>query len=242
LRNSFLVAAAVYAAAFVLLTVMYREPPLMTAEQRAESRVTFRNILAFENFILLMAVVFGLQFVDRSFGPVLPLYITALGTPLEAVPIVSGVLFSIGAGCAAVGNHICGALLQRASPRAVIAGSATAGACGTLVYVLAGSTGLLVMGTAIFGLAVGVASTAAYTAAGTVVPAGARGAGFGVLTTASLTGLALSPIASGLLASVNIRAVFLIDTIALGVLAAVVRRLMVTSPATTTAPPTAEEV
>jgi DHA1 family multidrug resistance protein-like MFS transporter len=243
LRRAFLVTASFYLAALVLVFVMYREPPPSRAVgHRRDQRVTFRNVLAFENFILLMAVVFGLQFVDRSFGPVLPLYITALGTPLEAVPIVSGVLFSIGAGCAAVGNHICGALLQRASPRAVIAGSATAGACGTLVYVLAGSTGLLVMGTAIFGLAVGVASTAAYTAAGTVVPAGARGAGFGVLTTASLTGLALSPIASGLLASVNIRAVFLIDTIALGVLAAVVRRLMVTSPATTTAPPTAEEV
>ena len=49
-------------------------------------------------------------------------------------------------------------------------------------------------------------------------------------------------IASGLLGAVNIRAVFLLDTIALVVLAALVRRVMVTSPATMTAPPAAEEV
>ena len=38
-----------------------------------------RNILAFENFLLLMVVIFGLQLVDRSFGPVLPLHVTQLG-------------------------------------------------------------------------------------------------------------------------------------------------------------------
>ena len=47
-------------------------------------RVTFRNVLAFENFLLMMAVIFGLQFVDRSFGPVLPLYVGELGTPADA--------------------------------------------------------------------------------------------------------------------------------------------------------------
>ena len=46
--------------------------------------MTFRNVLAFENFVLLMGVIFGLQFVDRSFGPVLPLYVGELGTPAIA--------------------------------------------------------------------------------------------------------------------------------------------------------------
>ena len=49
----------------------------------AEARITFRNVLALENFVLLIAVVFGLQFVDRSFGPVLPLYVAELGTPID---------------------------------------------------------------------------------------------------------------------------------------------------------------
>ena len=57
--------------------------------------MTFRNVLAFQNFILMMVVIFGLQFVDRSFGPVLPLYVEQVGVAHARVAMVSGVLFSI---------------------------------------------------------------------------------------------------------------------------------------------------
>jgi MFS family permease len=140
-----------------------------------------------------------------------------------------------------VGNQICGRLLRRYSPRAVIAGAAALGSIGALVYVLAGHTGLLLLGTPIFGVAIGIATTAAYTAASSVIPPAARGAGFGLLTTASLTGLALSPILNGLLGAVSIRAVFLLDAAALLVLATMVRRLMVTSPMAPARTPAAEE-
>jgi DHA1 family multidrug resistance protein-like MFS transporter len=243
LRHAFFVTASFYFVALVLVFVTYHEAPhTMHVPEGKHHRVTFRNVLAFENFLLLMLVVFGLQFVDRSFAPILPLYVSAMGTAVDRVPLLSGALFSIAAGCAAVGNHLCGGLLKRASPGAVIAGSATAGALGTLAYTVAGSIGLLVFGTIIFGVAIGVATTAAYTAATGVVPASARGAGFGLLTTASLTGLALSPILSGLLGAVSIRGVFLLDTIALVILAGLVRRIMVTAPATMTSPPAPEEV
>jgi DHA1 family multidrug resistance protein-like MFS transporter len=243
LRRAFFVTAAFYLVAVIIVFVMYKEhrPPAETAE-RTDRRVTFRSVLAFENFILLIAVVFGLQFVDRSFGPVLPLYIGQLGTPVETVPIVSGVLFSIAAGSAAVGNNTCGALLRNLSARAVIAGAAAAASVGTLVYVFAGSVALLLFGTALFGGAIGIATTAAYTAASNIIPASARGAGFGLLTTGSLTGLAVSPIVSGLLGAVSIRAVFLLDTICLLVLAGAVRRLMVTAPLTATPAPAPEEL
>ncbi len=78
-----------------------------------EQRITFRNVLALENFVLLIAVVFGLQFVDRSFGPVLPLYVAELGTPIDRIPILSGILFSISAGAGAIGNHLARGLLSR---------------------------------------------------------------------------------------------------------------------------------
>ena len=67
--------------------------------------------------------------------------------------------------------------------------------------------------------------TAAYTSAASVIPASARGAGFGLLTTASLVGLAVSPIVSGLLGATSIRAVFGLDVVALAALAVVVVRV-----------------
>jgi DHA1 family multidrug resistance protein-like MFS transporter len=243
LRRAFFVTSAFYVVAVVLVFFLYRERRTdRQRSTRADERVTFRNVLAFENFVLLMTVVFGLQFVDRSFGPILPLYVGELGTPAERAPLISGILFSITAGAAAIGNQICGQLLRRYSPRAVIAGAAALASAGALVYALAGRTGLLLVGTPIFGVAIGVATTAAYTAAGSVIPPTARGAGFGLLTTASLTGLAISPILNGLLAAVSIRAVFLLDAAALLALAAMVRRLMVSSAIAPTSVPAAEEL
>ncbi len=81
MRRAFLVTAAFYLVALVLVFWMYDERAVHheLATNRA-GRMSFRSVLAFENFILLMAVIFGLQFVDRSFGPVLPLFVTELGT------------------------------------------------------------------------------------------------------------------------------------------------------------------
>ena len=97
-------------------------------------------------------------------------------------------------------------------------------------------------GDVIFGLGIGAASTAAYTAAGAVIPAEARGAGFGLLSTGSLIGLATSPIICGLLGTLSLRAVFVLDTVALLFVAGLVRRLMAMPPTATTPAPATEEV
>jgi DHA1 family multidrug resistance protein-like MFS transporter len=243
LRNAFLVTSSFYLVALVLVFVMYHEPTTRHTEG-APSRgpIRFRTVLAFENFVLLMAVVFGLQFVDRSFGPILPLYLAQLGTPLAQVPIAAGVLFSIVAGAAALGNHVCGRLLHRTTPRSVIAGSAAAGAACALLYAIAPDSAWVFAVTPIFGAAMGIATTGAYTAAGSVIPAEARGASFGLLSTASLTGLALSPFVSGFLAATSIRAVFLLDAAALVVVGYLVSRQMIVARAEKAPTPVAEEL
>ena len=244
LRWAFAVTAAFYIIALVLVFVMYDERDVHHQLVKDKSaRLSFRNVLAFENFILLMAVIFTLQFVDRSFGPVLPLFVTELGTTAERAPLVAGLLFSLAAATGAIGHHVCGSLLRRASARAVITASAGLGAVGAIAYSLAGGTGLLIAGTPIFGLAIGISTTAAYTAAGAVIPSSARGAGFGLLTTASLVGLAISPIVNGFLAATSIRAVFVLDAVALLTLAAGVPRLMLPQGSSASVTPeTAEDI
>jgi MFS transporter, DHA1 family, multidrug resistance protein len=243
LRRAFLVTAGFYVVALVIVFTMYHERRSGShADAKGEARITFRNVLELENFVLLIAVVFGLQFVDRSFGPVLPLYLNELGTSIDRIPILSGVLFSISAGAGAVGNHLCRGLLSRMHARAVIASSAAVAAVGISSYVFASGVGALMFGTVVFGLAIGASSTAAYTAAGAVIPPEARGAGFGLLSTGSLMGLAISPIVCGLLATQSLRAVFVLDVVALLLVAGLVLRLMATAQAVPTTAPATEEV
>jgi MFS family permease len=227
LRRAFLVAAAFYLLAVVLVFLLYDERRVTAnhAPEDRQRRMTFRNVLAFENFVLMMTVIFGLQFVDRSFGPILPLYVGELGTAPSRIPLLSGILFSIAAGTGAIGHHYCAALLRRFSTPQVIAGASIAAAVGSGLYVLVRNTWWLFLATPIFGVAIGAGMTAAYAAAALVIPPSVRGAGFGLLTTASLIGLAVSPIVSGMLAATSIRAVFALDAIALAVLAVVVVRV-----------------
>ena len=231
LRRAFLATAVFYAAALVLVHLMYDERATHAAQSTdsadAGERVTFRSVLAFENFILMMAVIFGLQFVDRSFGPLLPLYVEQAGRSHAEVAIVSGVLFSIMACSGALGHHFCGRLLTRFSMRFVIAAGAAVAAAGSGLLSLSGNLAVMSAASTLLGLGIGAAMTASYSAAGSVIPPGAHGAGFGVLTSASLVGMASSPFIAGFLGGSSIRVVFLVDLVVMAALATAVHKLMV---------------
>jgi MFS family permease len=229
LRRAFLATAMFYAVGLVLVHVMYDEHATHArpAEPAERGRVTFRNVLAFQNFILMMVVIFGLQFVDRSFGPVLPLYVEQSGRSHAQVAIVSGVLFSIMACTGALGHHFCGRLLERFPMRVVIAGGAAMAAAGSALVGVTGTLWVMSAASTLLGLGIGAAMTASYSAAGSVIPSGAHGTGFGVLTSASLVGMASSPFIAGFLGGSSIRVVFLVDLIVMAALAAAVQKLMV---------------
>jgi DHA1 family multidrug resistance protein-like MFS transporter len=233
LRRAFVVTAAFYAIGLVVVWLMYEDPANTDANDDGEAtgtgfqQVTFKNVLAFENFLLMMAVIFGLQFVDRSFGPVLPLYVEQVGIAHASVPIVAGVLFSITACTGALGHHLCGKLLRRFSSRLVITAGAVVAAAGSTALAASGLVWVMSVASALLGIGIGAAMTASYSAAGSVIPARAHGAGFGVLTSASLVGMATSPFIAGLLGGTSIRAVFLMDVVVMGIVGLIVHRHMI---------------
>jgi MFS family permease len=236
LRGAFLVTAMFYAAGLLLVFLMYDDRATHAYSNPAASgvapgqRVTFRNVLAFENFILMMVVIFGLQFVDRSFGPVLPLYVEQVGIAHDRVAVLSGILFSIMACTGALGHHLCGKLLHRFPPRVVIGGGAAVAAAGSLLIGVSGHILVMCAACVLLGVGIGAAMTAAYSAAGSVIPPGAHGTGFGVLTSASLVGMASSPFAAGLLGGASIRVVFFVNVALMGIIAGVVQKRMVDAP------------
>lgn len=229
LRRSFIATALFYAIALVVVHVMYDDHATHTpSRDTAETgRVTFRTVLTFRNFMLMMGVIFGLQFVDRSFGPVLPLYIEQMGVASSRVPIVAGTLFSIMAFTGALGHHFCGKLLRHHTSRTVIAGGAVIAACGSGLFGVSGNLWIMSAGSVLLGLGIGSAMTASYSAAGAVIPPGAHGAGFGMLTSASLVGMASSPFIAGFVGGASLRVVFFADLAIMGLLALLVQNAMV---------------
>jgi MFS family permease len=225
LRNSFLVAAAFYVIALVLIMVVYEEPVSRRATAKARGGwEVISELMRLPGFLLALIVIFGLQTVDRSFGPVLPLFVAQVGVETARVPIISGVLFSLGAVSAAFGSQLGPRLLSRRSPKPIIVtGSLTAAvALGAIVI----APNLWVVGIAIViaGIAMGAATTTIYSVAGGLLPADAHATGFGIMTTASLLGLAVSPVVAGFIGGSGLRIVFVADVFLLLILGALVMR------------------
>jgi MFS transporter, DHA1 family, multidrug resistance protein len=216
LRASFLVAALFYLSALVLVAVLYVEP--RTRQARAARRrlgEVLGELYRTPGFAMVFVAILCLQLVDRSFGPILPLYVELLGLRESRVAFASGVLFSVAALFAALGHHVAEPLMLRWPSRVLVASSAAATALGLLLLVLVPSLWAFAVALAIAGAAIGVGMTSAYTSGGRLLPRDAHATGFGVLTTASLVGLAVSPIVAGFISGPGLRVVFEADVVLL---------------------------
>src|SRR5207248_8707451 len=120
--------------------------------------------------------------------------------------------------------------------RVVIGGGAAIAAVGSALMSVAGAVAgleppaaivaIMTVASVLLGLGIGAAMTASYSAAGALIPPGAHGTGFGVLTSASLVGMASSPFIAGFVGGTSIRVVFFVDLALMGILAAFVQRTM----------------
>jgi len=156
--------------------------------------------------------------------------------PGNRVPFVSGAVFSVLACSAAAGHHVCARLLRRATPRLLIGRSALVAAAAAALLAIAPGPWTLTLLVGVFGVAVGIGMTATYTAASGVMPASARGSGFGVLSSASLTAMAIGPMISGFVGAQDLRIVFVASSAILCVVAVLVRRVMNDRPVEPEAP------
>ena len=225
IRRAFFVTAVFYAAALVVVFLLYEDPFREPARRdQARPRGDVRALLKAPEFLLMMASIFVLTFVDRSFAPILPLYLAREGRGVEQVVLLSGVLFSLAAAGAVAGNQTCEWLLRRAAASKVIAGGSGAAAAGLLWFLSTSNDAVMGAALLLFGAGAGAAITAAYTAGGRVVPATMHATGFGFLTGSSLAGLAISPVLAGLLSRSRLLAVFAVDLVLLAVIAAVTFR------------------
>lgn len=227
LPGAFVVAAGFYALGLLVVWFMYTETPVARAQTASEiPALPVRAFFRLPNFLLLMSVIFSMQFIDRSFGPILSLFLGELGLADERVPLVAGFVFAAAAAAGAAGNLLCAKLLLRTSARTIVSSGAALAALASLVFAARLPLTLVIVAAALLGFGVGVSMTAAFAVAGGRVPSEARATGIGLLNSAQLAGLAVSPPISGLIAAWSIRNVFLINAAALAVLAVIVARRM----------------
>ena len=162
--------------------------------------------------IALLMVLFLVNFVGRSFTPILPLHLQRLAVPAASLALATGVLISAYSVAAAVSSTVLGRATRRFPPRALLAASLAAGAATVLPMALISSFTVFLALALLLGLTSGGALTICYTIGGLMVPSAQRATAFGFFSLAALFGGAISPTIAGLLAHWDLRGIYYLDT------------------------------
>lgn len=210
IRPTFLVTAAACAVALVLLVLYYDESGPVVAREDAV-KVPFLDILTLPRVGKLMVVLFMVNFVGRSFTPILPMHLQLLGIPDGRVAFTTGALIAVYSVAAAASASALGHATRRLPPRALLAGSLFAGALLVVPMALVARFTPFAVLAVLLGLASGGALTLCYTMGGLLVPPDRKTTAFGFFSAAALFGGAIAPAVAGLLAGWDLHTIYYVD-------------------------------
>ncbi len=217
IRIAWLVTTAVYLTSLPFLLIAGDPPKGPRTQNDAGGRGTaMLRAMKLANVAPATALLFLFQFIDRSFQPILPLYVEALGTAPEAVAPMAGVIVSLGALATAVSSVAVGRLARSYPPRRLLLAAAVAGMVLCLpMSVVRDAWQLLVLRT-LLGLLAGGAITLAYSAGGASATPSNSGTVFATLSMGNQFGSAGGPFLVGLLANRTLPGVFILDALLYG--------------------------
>lgn len=253
IRATFGVAALSCLGALALILRFYEEAPRVTDEREVGALATvesapdgggepragdsFFQVMGLRYVPAVLVTLFVVNFVGRSFTPILPLYLQELGAREARLALLTGVLISAYSIAAAISASVLGRATRRRSPRTLLLLSLVGGALTVLPMAVAPGVGTFLLLAVLAGLSSGGALTLSYTLGGLLVPERVRTTAFGFFSAAALFGGAVSPSVAGLLTRFGLRGIFYVDAALFLLLAAALVPALRGLPATGAAPP-----
>jgi MFS transporter, DHA1 family, multidrug resistance protein len=211
IRRTFLATAGLCAAALLLVMRYYEEAPRAAATGGPARAVGFTDVLRVPAVPSLLVVLFLVNFVGRSFTPILPLHLHELGVDRGRLAFATGLLVSLYSVTAALSAALLGRAARTRSPRALLVATLVGGALTVLPMARVPSYGWILVLAVLLGLASGGSLTLCYTIGGLMVPPEVKTTAFGFFSGAALFGGAVSPTVAGLLSRWHLRGIYFVD-------------------------------
>lgn len=220
IRATFFITAALCGVALLGVARFYEEAGAGGHAMPLADRLSFREVLALPRLLPLLLVLFFVNFIGRSFTPILPLHLGRLGLRPERLALATGVLISLYSVAAALSATAFGRLSRSHSPARLLLASLVGGAITVLPMAFAPGFLTFVALAVLLGLASGGSLTLCYTIGGLSVPEERRSTAFGFFSGAALFGGSISPTVAGLIAHLELRGIYYVDAALYVVLAA----------------------
>jgi MFS transporter, DHA1 family, multidrug resistance protein len=223
IRRTFLVTAALCAVTLVLVLAFYEERG-PAGKNAAGPGASFRAVVVLPGVVALLVVLFLVNFIGRSFTPILPLHLQLLGVPAGRLASATGVLISAYSIAAAASAWSLGRLSRTRPPRGLLLLTLVGGAAAVAPMALVPRFEMILGLAVLLGLVAGGSLTLCYTIGGLMVPEAVRTTAFGFFSGAALLGGALSPTVAGLVAHTSLRGIYWVDAAIYVVLAVALAR------------------
>jgi MFS transporter, DHA1 family, multidrug resistance protein len=219
IRRTFLATAGLCAVALLFVMRYYQEAPRDAAPGDRTRDPGFTDVLRIPSIPSLLVVLFLVNFVGRSFTPILPLHLHELGVDPARLAFSTGMLVSVYSVAAALSATMLGRASRTRPPRALLVATLVAGALTVIPMARVPSYGWILALAILLGLASGGSLTLCYTIGGLMVPAEVKTTAFGFFSGAALFGGAISPAIAGLLARWHLRGIYFVDAAIFALLA-----------------------
>ncbi len=212
-RAAFLFTAAFCLLALTLLVAFYAEQPRFERPAKTVHKAHLGEILRAPRVVPMLIILFIVNFIGRSFVPILAPHLMSLGVPAHRVSIATGALISLYSVAAAGSAILLGRATKRYAPRRLLLGSLAGGAFTVLPMALATSAVQIFALACLLGLVSGGALTLSYTIGGLLIPSERRTSAFGVFSGVALLGGAVAPAVAGALAHFDLKAIYVVNTV-----------------------------
>jgi DHA1 family multidrug resistance protein-like MFS transporter len=210
IRATFLATALLCSLALALVVTFYVEgPPGASAR---DARGSFGQVLALPGVPALLAALFLVNFIGRSFTPILTQHLAGLGVPASRLAFSTGLLIALYSVAAALSAGGMGRATRSRPPLGLLVLSLLGGAAAVLPMAFVPTFGWMLAMGVLLGLTAGGSLTLCYTMGGLLVTGGIRATAYGFFSGAALIGGAVSPVVAGLLTHWDRRGIFFVDT------------------------------
>lgn len=215
LRNSFYVSAFFSAIAASAFYWLFNSQHDRAATPKRRERASIGILAHLPGFLAIMVTLFSVNFIERTFGPLIPLYVEQLHAPHDFVATIAGAVVTLGSLTAAVAAMAMGRLSRFRNPRNLLLLTLALGTAMLIPITFAQQWWHLLIARPVLTLFIGGNTTLCYAIAARALPAQWKMTAFGALGGLAMIGGAAASFVAGAVTDLthSLRTIFGLDTV-----------------------------